>query len=106
MHERRRAGASQTGSTAGVEPDLGPLLHEEVDRLPECYRVPVVLCYLEGLPCEEAAHRLGWPVGTVKSRLARGRARLRSRLIRRGLAPSAVLAESMIAGETARAAVS
>jgi RNA polymerase sigma factor (sigma-70 family) len=106
VYERRSALASQTGPAAGVEPDLRPLLHEELDRLPERYRVPVVLCYLEGVPCEEAAQRLGWPVGTVKSRLARGRARLRSRLIRRGLAPSAVLVESAISGETASAAIS
>ena len=48
-----------------------PELHEEIDRLPERYRLPVVLCYLEGLTHGQAAHRLGWPVGTVESRLAR-----------------------------------
>jgi hypothetical protein len=47
----------------------------------------LVLCYLEGLSHEEAAGRLGWPLGTVRSRLARGRERLRARLSRRGLAP-------------------
>ena len=46
------------------------MLHEELGRLPERYRAALVLCYLEGLACEEAARRLGWPVGTVKSRLA------------------------------------
>ena len=65
-------------------------LHEEFGRLPERYRAAVVLCYLDGLTHEEAADRLGWPVGTVKSRLARGRAALRDRLARRGLAPTAV----------------
>ena len=60
-------------------------------RLSEKYRAPVVLCHLEGLTHEEAAERLRWPVGTVRSRLARARDRLRSRLVRRGLAPSAVL---------------
>ncbi len=62
-------------------------IHEEVGRLPEAFRKAVVLCDLEGLTHEEAARRLGWPVGTVKSRQARGRERLRGRLIRRGLAP-------------------
>ena len=50
--------------------DLERLLHEEIDRLPDRYRVPLVLCDLEGLTHEQAARHLGWPVGTVKSRLA------------------------------------
>jgi tetratricopeptide (TPR) repeat protein len=77
------------------------VLHEEVGRLPERYRAVVVLCYLEGLTYEEAAGRLGWPVGTVKSRLARGRERLRGRLIRRGLAPSAGFLGVALAPEAA-----
>ena len=52
----------------------------------------MVLCDLEGRTHEEAARHLGCPVGTVKSRLARGRERLRDRLTRRGLAPGAMLA--------------
>ena len=51
--------------------DLGPVLHEEIGRLPETYRAAVVLCDLEGLTQEQAAQRLGWPSGTVRSRLAR-----------------------------------
>ncbi|MHB1558664.1 MAG: RNA polymerase sigma factor, partial [Isosphaeraceae bacterium] len=66
-------------------------VHEEVVRLPENYRAPIVLCYFEGLTHDEAAARLNWPVGTVRSRLARARDRLRGRLERRGFAvPSAV----------------
>ena len=53
--------------------ELAAVLHEELGRLPERYRAAVVLCYLEGQTCEAAARQLGWPVGTVKSRLARGR---------------------------------
>ena len=67
------------------------VLHEEIDRLPERYRAPVVLCDLEGRTHEQAARHLGWPVGTVKSRLSRGRERLRDRLLRRGIAPDAGL---------------
>ena len=47
-------------------------MHDEVARLPEKYRVPIVLCYVEGLTHKEAAGQLHLPVGTVKVRLARG----------------------------------
>ncbi len=67
-------------------------LYEELDRLPERYRAPLVLCHLEGLTHQEAALRLRCPVRTVETRLLRGRARLRERLFRRGLVPSTVLA--------------
>jgi RNA polymerase sigma factor (sigma-70 family) len=69
--------------------DLRPVLDEEIERLPEKYRAPFVLCYLQGHTNEEAAEQLGCPKGTILSRLARGRQRLRSRLARRGLALSA-----------------
>jgi RND family efflux transporter MFP subunit len=69
--------------------DLERLLHEEIERLPERYRVPVVLCDLEGQTHEQAARHLGWPVGTIKSRLSRARERLRARLLRRGVGADA-----------------
>jgi RNA polymerase sigma factor (sigma-70 family) len=72
--------------------DLAAVIHEEVDRLPERYRAPIVLCDLEGRTCEQAARHLGCPIGTIGSRLTRGRERLRSRLARRGVAPAAVAA--------------
>ncbi len=62
-------------------------IHEELALLPDRLRTAIVCCYLDGLTHEAAAARLGWPVGTVRSRLARARARLRDRLSRRGLAP-------------------
>lgn len=73
----------------------GAELWDEVDRLPESQRSAVVLCYLEGLTHEQAAARLGWPVGTVRSRLARARDRLRGRLERRGLGPVAGLVPAL-----------
>ena len=76
--------------------DVGQALHEEVDQLPSHYRLPIVLCDLEGRSYDEAARYLGCPVGTVRSRLARGRERLRGRLVRRGLAPAAELASAAI----------
>jgi len=87
-HEREAA-VSVRASHAESHDDLGHVLHEEIDRLPERFRVSVVLCDLEGRTHEQAARHLGWPVGTVKSRLTRARERLRDRLTRRGLAPSA-----------------
>ena len=59
------------------------VLHQEIDRLPPKYRLPIVLCYLEGMTHDVAATQLDWPVGTVRGRLARARERLRERLTRR-----------------------
>ncbi|SIO46462.1 RNA polymerase sigma-70 factor, ECF subfamily [Singulisphaera sp. GP187] len=73
------------------EHDLPAILDEEIGRLPEKYRAAVILCDLQGLGQEEAARQLGCATGTVKSRLSRGREKLRSRLIRRGVAPAVVV---------------
>ncbi len=85
--------------------DVCSILHEEIDRLPDRCRVPVVLCDLEGLTHEQAARRLSWPVGTVKSRLTRGREWLRGRLIRRGIAPAVGMLGVTSTAQSASAAV-
>lgn len=85
--------------------ELGAVLDEEIGRLPERFRTAVVLCDLEGLSHDEAARELGCAVGTVKSRLSRARERLRSRLTRRGVAPSALAAGFGLHEHMAAAAV-
>ncbi|HEV3203225.1 MAG TPA: sigma-70 family RNA polymerase sigma factor, partial [Gemmataceae bacterium] len=71
--------------------DVRMLLDEEVNRLPHKYRLPFILCYLDGKTNEEAARQLACPVGTLTSWLARARERLRVRLTRRGVTLSAGL---------------
>jgi RNA polymerase sigma factor (sigma-70 family) len=78
-------------------------LHEEVSRLPERYRIPIVLCELEGLTYHEAALRLRCPVSTIGVRLKRARERLRVRLTQRGLAPTAGLIAALFGAESASA---
>jgi RNA polymerase sigma factor (sigma-70 family) len=105
---RRRQQERQAPIMSGSEPeheavwrDLRPLLHAEIEHLPERYRKPFVLCYLEGKTNEEAAQILGWPKGTVLSSLSRARERLRERLTRRGVAlPAAALATLLAQSET------
>ena len=87
----------RSGSKAPVEPTVPPAdeaimareqakaLHGEIERLPERFRLPVVLCYLEGLTVHEAARQLRWSHGTVRSRMARAREKLRRGLTRRGI---------------------
>jgi RNA polymerase sigma factor (sigma-70 family) len=115
--EVERGAAALSRVLHEIEPpdDRAAIVHEEIDNLPATFRRPVVLCDLEGRSYDDAAALLGCPVGTVKSRLARGRSRLKSRLERRGLAPAfalpaasaarAAIPESLVAA-TARGAAS
>ncbi len=84
--------------------ELRTVLDAEMNLLPEKYRAPLVLCYLEGLTNEEAARKLGWPTGSMSGRLSRGRELLRKRLIRRGLTLSAGLLALLLSKSSASAA--
>jgi RNA polymerase sigma factor (sigma-70 family) len=109
---RRPLEESRGARPEAVEPEcdlerteLRTLIDEEIRRLPEKYRLPVVLCYLEGRTHEEAARRLRCSAGSVRGRLDRARQKLKDRLTRRGLAPAAGLAALAMGGEGASAAV-
>lgn len=67
-------------------------LHDALNALPERFRAPIVLCELEGRTQEQAAHALGWKLGTLQSRLHRGRQKLKERLRRHGVLSGAGLA--------------
>ncbi|HUR55694.1 MAG TPA: sigma-70 family RNA polymerase sigma factor, partial [Gemmataceae bacterium] len=79
--------------------DLLRLIDEEVARLPEKYRLPVLMCCVQGLSREDAASRLGVTGGRLKGRLERGRRRLADRLAARGLAPILVLGTVVVPAE-------
>jgi RNA polymerase sigma factor (sigma-70 family) len=98
---RRRAKEAKVvprTSTADAWTDLLPALDQELDRLPEKYRAVVVLCDLEGKTRKEAAGQLGWPEGTVASRLAGARVLLAKRLARHGVAVAGGTLGALLSG--------
>ncbi len=105
---REKRAADMRPTTASDETSLAEVLAAldgALGGLPEKYRAALVLCYLEGHTQEEAARRLGCPLATVRTRLARGRKLLRDRLVNRGLTLStAGLAALLIASAAPAAA--
>jgi RNA polymerase sigma-70 factor (ECF subfamily) len=89
--ERQTLPAPQSAGDLAAWAELRGALDEELDRLPEKYRVPLLLCCLAGHTRDEAAEQLGWTLGSLKMRLERGRRLLRNRLASRGLMIAAVL---------------
>jgi RNA polymerase sigma factor (sigma-70 family) len=84
------------------EPHVREVVDEEIARLPDRYRLPIVLCCLEGKTHAQAGEHLSWPTGTVAGRLSRGREVLRERLRRRGIEVAAVaLGPALAAGGVA-----
>jgi RNA polymerase sigma factor (sigma-70 family) len=105
---------AQMPEPAVTEPDfwsdLEPVLDRELSRLPEKFRVAIILCDLEGQTIKRAAGRLGVPQGTLAARLARGRVMLAKRLARQGLALSvgslsAALAQNAASAQAPNAVV-
>ena len=90
---------------AGEGHELAAVLDEELSRLPEKYRLPLVLCNFQGETYEEAARRLNCPIGTVRSRTAKARELMRSRLVRRGIAPTASVLSAALTPAATRAAI-
>src|SRR5262249_55450102 len=85
--------------------ELRRVVYEELQRLPEKYRAPLVHCYLEGQTQEEAARQLGWSKGVLRGRLERGRDALRRRLSQRGLALSMPLLAPVLTADPTLGAV-
>ncbi len=93
---RRRAGEARLPPPSSTPEDMsvseaGLLLHEELERLPACYKDPLVLCYLQGKTHDEAAAALGWTLTVFRGRLERARKQLHSRLKQRGVALTTAL---------------
>jgi RNA polymerase sigma factor (sigma-70 family) len=109
--ENRTVTHVETSSTEAADQiamtrEQAETLHKEINRLPGSFRLPVVLCYFEGLTLEEAAQRLRCPPGTIHSRLVRARERLRRGLTRRGAVLPAATIAFALSSQAARASVS
>ena len=106
--QRRRketmAARPEATNTAPFD-DIAQVLDVELSRLPEKFRLPLILCDMEGKTRDDVAEELSWPPGTVASRLARARAMLADRLIRRGIVLTAALLTTAICQRTALASV-
>jgi RNA polymerase sigma factor (sigma-70 family) len=105
VHERLAIGQHTTECTPQSWRDEWHILDEELQRLPERLKTPLVLCYLQGKTQDEAAQELGWSTATLRGRLNRGRRLLRQRLTRRGLTLSTALLATLVLSESGGAAL-
>jgi RNA polymerase sigma factor (sigma-70 family) len=103
---REREGGAMSGRLEKREPEWAEIqtaLDEEVQALPERWRAPFVLCFLEGRCRAEAARELGVKEGTIWSRLSHARKLLHEKLVHRGITLPAVLAAAALSAEAAHA---
>ena len=96
----------QPAEESAIAREQVQLLHDAIERLPRPFRLPVILCYFDGLTLDEAARRLNWPAGTLRSRLARAREKLGRALTRRGFALSTTTLAAALSPRSASASVS
>jgi RNA polymerase sigma factor (sigma-70 family) len=104
-HEAAAATARAAAVNESWDGDVARTLHEELNRLPDKFRVPLVLSYLEGRNYQQIARQIGCPVGTVGWRLAQARDALRDRLAGRGVVCPAAGVAALLAANVAPAAV-
>jgi RNA polymerase sigma factor (sigma-70 family) len=102
LKHEQRAAVPEARAAEFPDPDVAALVHGALAKLPERFRLPVVLCDLQGMSYREAAECLGWCHDSVRSRLARGRQRLRGLLRRTGLAPAVAALASATAPQVPR----
>jgi RNA polymerase sigma factor (sigma-70 family) len=107
LKREKRANAAKTDPANRITwREVQTVLDEELQRLPEELRAPVLLCCLEGKAHNEGAQQLGWSLTTFRGRLERARELLRKRLTRRGVVLSGALLAAFLSGTTASAALS
>jgi RNA polymerase sigma-70 factor (ECF subfamily) len=107
-HRKERQAAAMVESDAETSPperDWLPLLDRELSGLPDRYRLPIILCELQGKSHQDAARELGCPIGTLSGRLSRGRNLLAKRLARYGLGLTAGTLSAALAQQEASASV-
>jgi RNA polymerase sigma factor (sigma-70 family) len=103
--QRLEAGLARPADQPAIDREQAEALHAEIDRLPATTRLPVILCYFEGLSLAEAARRLRCPAGTIHSRLDRARETLRRGLRRRGFLLSTTAVATMLSARSASASI-
>src|SRR5204862_3936551 len=111
-HARRTSRERAVDAPAQKDPvaevswrEVQAILDEELEQLPERYRAPVILCYLECMTREEAGKQLGLSPGSLHGRLERGRDLLRERLSKRGVTFSAVMSAAALGESVSQAAL-
>jgi RNA polymerase sigma factor (sigma-70 family) len=111
-HARRKGREREVNAPTPKDPaaevtwrEVQTILDEELEQLPERYRAPLILCYLQSLTRDEAAQRLGLSSGSLHGRLERGRNLLRERLTKRGLTLAAVMSAAALGESVAQAAL-